>query len=320
MRATARLGLQRYSTAGLPARHRHEAWVDRDWPSLAPIYRTTPLEPFDMVSDRLRLGDLVVHFTSMTAQRWERDAAMQRSFDPDALTVAITLAGEARGTAGDRAFRTGAGSVHLVDLTQLSSHESSTTRTIHIAIPRDAATARGLDVAELHGAVLRSGAAAMLGPHLLGVRDAAPELGVEDGALLAESFLDLLGLAVAASGRPPIIDIGRDAAAFAARTAIEDGLGSPAQTIANLCRQLGMSRSSLHRLFEAEGGVQAYIRGRRLAAVRRALLDPACIEPIHALADRFGFSDGPHLSRLFRARYGLSPSDFRGRARQERER
>jgi AraC-like DNA-binding protein len=321
MRAAARLALQRYSTADIPARDRHEAWVSRDWPSLAPIYRTTPLEPFDVVSDRLRLGDLVVHFTSMTAQRWERDAAMQRSCNPNALTVAITLAGEARGTAGDRAFRTGAGSVHLVDLTRLSSHESSASRTIHIAIPRDAATARGLDVAELHGAVLRSGAAAMLGPHLLGVRDAAPELGVEDGALLAESFLDLLGLAVAASGRPrPIIDIGRDAAAFAARTAIEDGLGSPAQTIANLCRRLGMSRSSLHRLFEAEGGVQAYIRGRRLEAVRRALLDPACIEPIHALAERFGFSDGPHLSRLFRARYRLSPSDFRGRARHEAER
>ena len=55
--------------------------------------------------------------------------------------------------------------------------------------------------------------------------------------------------------------------------------------------------------------MQAYIRGRRLEAVRLALADPAAREPIYTLAERFGFSDAAHLSRLFRARYGLTPSD-----------
>ena len=85
--------------------------------------------------------------------------------------------------------------------------------------------------------------------------------------------------------------------------------------MANLCRRLGLSRSSLHRLFEQEGGVQAFIRERRLEAARLALGDPANREPIYAIAERLGFSDAAHLSRLFRERFGQSPSDFRMQSR-----
>lgn len=316
MRSAARLALTHFSTADLPAGQRHDAWVNRDWPSLAPVYRTVPLQPFDTASDRLRIGPLIVHYSRISAQRWERDAAMLRSHDPDALNVAITLAGQARGVMGARAFRTGAGSVQLCDLAQTSLHESTASRTILVSVPRGVAAERGLDVARLHGIVLRSGAAAMLGPHLLGLRAAVPELTEEDGPPLARSFLDLLSVAVASSGRGAAPASGRrPAAVLAARAEIERALGSPSLTIANLCRRLGLSRSSLHRLFEAEGGVQAYIRDRRLEAARRALADPTNAEPIYALAERLGFSDAAHLSRLFRARYGLTPSDHRAEAR-----
>lgn len=316
MRSRSGLGLHRFSTSDVPAQDRHEAWVNRDWPSLAPVYRTEPLEPFAVASERLRLGEIFVHYTTITAQRWIRDRNMLRSWGPDALTVALTLEGEAHGTLGKRAFRTGPGSVQLCDLGQSSSHISSASRTILVIIPRAVATARGLDVAALHGIVLHSGAAAMLAPHLLSLREAALTLTDEEGALLGGTFLDLLILALAAVGRPGQVAVTRrSAAALVARQTIEHRLGSPALTIANLCRDLGISRTTLHRLFEADGGVQAYIRGRRLEAVRRALADPSGVEPICALAERFSFSDAAHLSRLFRTRYGLTPSDHRARGR-----
>jgi len=313
------LGLHRFSTRDLPAQDRHEAWVNRDWPSLAPAYRTEPLEPFAVASDSLRLGELSVHYTTITAQRWIRDQAMLHSRGLDALTIALTLEGEAHGTVGKRAFRTGPGSVQLCDLSQSSSHVSSASRVILVVIPRVIATARGLDVAVLHGIILHSGAAGMLAPHLLSLREAAPTLTDEEGARLGETFLDLLVLALSAGcpGKVPAIRL--SAASPAARQSIEQRLGSPALTIANLCRELGISRTTLHRLFEADGGVQAYIRRRRLDSVRLALADPAGVEPICALAERFAFSDAPHLSRLFRARYGLTPSAYRAWARSERD-
>lgn len=317
MRSRSGLGLHRFSTSDVPAQDRHETWVNRDWPSLAPVYRTEPLEPFAVASESLRLGQIFVHYTTITAQRWIRDRDMLRSWGPDALTVVLTLEGEAHGTLGKRAFRTGPGSVQLCDLSQSSSHISSASRTILVIIPRAAATARGLDVAALHGIVLHSGAAAMLAPNLLSLREVAPTLTDEEGVLLGGTFLDLLVLALASVGHPgQVAATGRSAASLIARRTIEQRLGSPALTIANLCRELAISRTTLHRLFENDGGVQAYIRGRRLEAVRVALGDPAGVEPIYALAERFGFSDAAHLSRLFRTRYGFTPSDHRAQARR----
>jgi len=316
MRFARRLELLHFSTKEVPARDRHEAWVNRGWPSLAPIYRTEPLVPFAVSSESLGLGEIVIHYVTMTGQRWTRDAAMLRSGATDALVVALTLEGEAHGAMGARSFRTGPGSVQLCDLGQESSHVSSASRTILAIIPRAVATAKGLDVAALHGVVLTSGAASMLAPHLLSLRSMAATLTVAEGAQLGRMFLEMLTLAAATVANPASKPLHpRTAAARAVRLSIESRLGSAGLTIANLCRELGISRATLHRLFETEGGVQAYIRQRRLEAVRLALSDPDSLEPIHALAERFAFSDAAHLSRLFRSRFGLTPSDHRARAR-----
>lgn len=304
--------LQRFTTNHLPPNDRYEAWLHRGWPSLAPTYLTTPLEPFDTTSDHFSLGSLVIHSAQVTGQQWRRDQAMIRSWNPDALIVAITQAGTARGVFGTRSISTGPGSVHLSDLAQPSLHQSTASRTLLITVPRPVAVATGLDVSALHGAVLHSTAAAMLAPHLLALRDAVPELRAEDAPIAARTVLDLLGLAVAGSayaeGRARVAS---RTAGMLARQEIESMLESPSLTVANLQRRLGISRSGLHRLFEEVGGVQAYIRGRRLEAVRRTLADPTSRESIQLLAERFGFSDASHLSRLFRARYGMTAGDYR---------
>lgn len=316
MGSAGRIELHSYSSADIPARDRHEAWVNRCWPSLAPVYRTDPMEPFAVASESFQLGEIFVSYTTITAQRWTRDAATLRSWGPDALVVALTLEGAAHGMMGTHAFRTGPGSVLLSDLGQGSCHVSTASRTILVIIPRPVAAARGLNVAGLHGRVLQSGPAAMLAPHLLSLRATLLTLTAGEGAQLGRTFLDLLVLAVAPAQQSGAPRAGRIAAGLVAREAIHRRLGSPTLTVASLCRELGISRTTLHRLFESEGGVQAYIRRGRLEAVRLALADPAGVEPIHALAERFAFSDAAHLSRLFRTHYGLTPSDHRARSRQ----
>jgi AraC-like DNA-binding protein len=319
---SGRLKLDHYSTTELPPAERHEAWSHRDWPSLAPAYRTVPLEPFDTEAASLRLGEVSVHYSQITGQRWTRDAKMMRSYDSDALTAVITLAGTARGVVGDRSFRSGPGSVHFSDLSLSSDHESTASRSLLIGVPRKMAEQSGLHVRSLHGSILNSGPAALLAPFLLGLRRAAPSLAAEDGPRLGKAVLDLLCVAAAAAGRDARPEpAGRHKAAMlAARREIEASLGSPSLNVASLCRRLGISRSTLHRLFEAEGGVQAYIRERRLEAARIALADPGNGEHIYAIAERLGFSDAAHLSRLFRERFDQSPRDFRAESRLARRR
>jgi AraC-like DNA-binding protein len=316
--ASSKLSLHHYSTASLSPADRHEAWTQRDWPSLAPAFRTAPLEPFNARSTSVRLGELSVHYSHITGQRWTRDSGMMKSYDPDALAIAITVAGRAEGEMGSQAFRTGPGSVHFSDLSVASDHRSTASHTLLIAVPRQTAEQNGLDVRALSGTVLDSGPATLIAPFLLGLRRAAPGLIADDAPRLGKVVLDLLSLAASrALDREPQVDLAgrRTALSLAARREIETSLGSPKLSVAALCRRLDVSRSTLHRLFEADGGVQAYIRERRLEAARFLLDDGRNAEPIYAIAERLGFSDAAHLSRLFRQRYGLPPSEYRSRSR-----
>ncbi|XVV07089.1 helix-turn-helix domain-containing protein [Actinosynnema sp. CA-248983] len=65
-----------------------------------------------------------------------------------------------------------------------------------------------------------------------------------------------------------------------------------------------------HRLFaEADRSPAAWIRSRRLDHVRRDLANPLLSH--RTIAARWGLYDAPHVSRLFRAAYGVSPSTYR---------
>jgi len=78
-----------------------------------------------------------------------------------------------------------------------------------------------------------------------------------------------------------------------------------------LCRELGMSRSSLYRLLESEGGVAQYIQRLRLLNGLAQLSDPSNRRPIVVIADESGMMDASSFSRAFRRQFGISPTDAR---------
>lgn len=80
-----------------------------------------------------------------------------------------------------------------------------------------------------------------------------------------------------------------------------------------LCRELGVSRSALFRLFENYGGVAIYIRHQRLKEVRSAITEQGDLVNFKELARYWHFSDQSHFSRAFRQAYGLTPTAYRKR-------
>lgn len=311
------IAVDHFSTRPFAPRDRHEAWATRLWPSVAPLFDSRPIGDFHNEATTIDLGTLKLFYSDITAQTYERSADMLRSYDPEALNVLLMLDGTASGEAGDRSFVQTAGTVLIGDVGQTSRHISTGGNTVRLVLPRAQALEMGFDMRAIHGLVLDSQAAGLFAQHLTQLPRLVPELRAEDGPRVARTVLDLLALAVSISGRiiPPEPATRRSIAAIRARDEIERRLGSPSLNVDHLCRTLGISRTSLQRLFEEEGGVGTYIRGRRLEAVRSALADPRNGETIATLADRFGFSDAAHLSRLFRARYGSAPSDYRAMTR-----
>jgi AraC-like DNA-binding protein len=75
----------------------------------------------------------------------------------------------------------------------------------------------------------------------------------------------------------------------------------------------GVSRATLYRAFDGEGGVNRYIQDRRLHQARSALRRRRGASPtIAEISHDYGFASPNHFSRLFRTRYGYSPSEVSG--------
>ncbi len=77
--------------------------------------------------------------------------------------------------------------------------------------------------------------------------------------------------------------------------------------LATLIRRFGLSRRPLYRLFAETGGVESFIRERRLAHARRVLAVLSRRPKLARLAHACGFADPQVFSRAFKRQYGLSP-------------
>jgi AraC-like DNA-binding protein len=98
-----------------------------------------------------------------------------------------------------------------------------------------------------------------------------------------------------------------------ARRLIDLASDQPDLTTAGLIEAMNISRPTLYRLFEHEGGVQAYIRKCRLRAAATELVRFPNV-PIVEIAYGLGFSSASDFTRAFRRAYGMSPSDLRAQA------
>ncbi len=98
------------------------------------------------------------------------------------------------------------------------------------------------------------------------------------------------------------------------RQFIDQNLREPRLDATMLCREVGMSRTQLYRLFQDDGGVARYIRHRRLLRGYADLSDTANGASINAIADALCFEDASSFSRAFKQEFGLNPRDVRAAA------
>lgn len=98
------------------------------------------------------------------------------------------------------------------------------------------------------------------------------------------------------------------------RQFIDMNLREPTLDATLLCREIGMSRTQLYRLFHDDGGVARYIRHRRLLRGYADLSDTSNSASINVIADALCFEDASSFSRAFKQEFGLNPRDVRAAA------
>ncbi|MCO1657058.1 helix-turn-helix domain-containing protein [Pseudonocardia humida] len=184
---------------------------------------------------------------------------------------------------------------------------------VFVALDAPGALRLGLAVSgPLRGLALPAAGRALLAPALDAVQAAAAAATPADVADLAEVVEGALGVAVRAAAEP--VADPRAAVRAAALRLVDRHLRDPDLGPGWLAACLHLSPSTLHRAFRAgEETVAAMVRRRRVEAVARDLTGPAPGPGVSELAARYGFAGGSHLATAFRARYALSPAEYRAR-------
>lgn len=167
----------------------------------------------------------------------------------------------------------------------------------------------------LQGAVPPAdGGGRLLAEFLPNLFDSLPDLAPLQTGSAARALTELI--ATAFNGERfadhDVPEIARRALELKARTFIKSRLESPTLDADEVARAMGLSRSALYRLFKDSGGIAHYIREQRL---RRSFADlvgeRGRRSQIAEIAWCRGFYDAAHFSRLFKERFGCSPSEAR---------
>jgi AraC-like DNA-binding protein len=94
-------------------------------------------------------------------------------------------------------------------------------------------------------------------------------------------------------------------------------LGDPRLSVDAIALELNCSRRQLYNAFcDEPDGVAGYVLAQRLEACRRDIEDRCLVATsITELAMRRGFNHPAHFSRAFKARFGVTPSEWRAQRR-----
>jgi len=238
----------------------------------------------------------------------------------DELALFLVLDGEAQCVYDeDEVATVGRGGFFLLDGLRPSSLRFSQQKFIQLDLSRalfESAFPRSMPVPSLINAALaQSRLAGLLRDHLQQFPRMAQELEPTEqvGLLDASESFAITTIAAAFSAAHEGAEHLNDGLFAAAQRHIRRQLVNPDLSADAVAAAIGCSRATLYRLFaDRELTVQGYVRELRLQQFMRFLQrEKNKTVPIHILAMRCGFYDGSNVSRVFRRRFGVSPSEAR---------
>jgi len=267
--------------------------------------------PFRAKVDAWMLGDIVITDSRLPALRFLRTAAKAAADGVTNYSFLLRSQGTWTGTLGDRPMTVGPGQVAIFDLSRPVDAHGSAGDGITVAVERSALDSALPEPVNLHGVILEGAMGRLFADHLLSLVRQLPNMPLNDAPTAASSTIGLAAAAImdlpAAERLPGPIVV---AARHKVRRHIDQNLESSELSPDNICKALGLSRSSLYRAFSSSG-VAAYIRTRRLEAVHVLLNNPAERRSLAEIAYMFGFVSDAHFSRAFKQRFGYSPREAR---------
>ncbi|MGF6447044.1 helix-turn-helix domain-containing protein [Paraburkholderia youngii] len=208
-------------------------------------------------------------------------------------------------------------SILALDMNQPMQMTRGPCRLVALFVPRHLIDPVLPEAESIHGRMIEyeTPLARLIPAHLA---DLCRRLPTMDAPAAQEAFHTCALLMAAAFGKETGLTGGaravvRTAMFAAARRYIDANLGQPDLTVDSVLAMSQLSRPTLYRLFEPEGGLHAYIRNRRLREAADEL-HRYPRRPVIDVAYGWGFNSASDFNRAFRRAYDMSPGDFRAAA------
>lgn len=278
----------------------------------------TSEEDFHFTSKTTMTGNALLVDSSTTDLEYDRTPAHIARGGLDHFHITLCVEGEMHFSSGRREVTVRPGDICLIDMAQpnrtVLRGGGGRTRLMAIIVPRtmlaprlahpDSATATLLPAQHPHARLLASHYAMLELP---------PELEAGSIEETVEAIADIVASAAggAAATAAGLERAERHLYGAIIKRHIAAHL-TDALSAGELCRQFQISRASLYRLFEVDGGLAHYIREQRLNHALRLMISPAAQERrLIDVAIDMHFSSDSTFIRAFRRKFGLTPGELR---------
>jgi AraC-like DNA-binding protein len=265
------------------------------------------------------LGTVQLFDLAATSSVVRRTQNLIRRNAPDYLKVSLQVRGRCVMSQDGREAALGPGDFALQDTTrpyQLVFNDAF--RMIVVMFPRKLLRLPPARLAHLtaHRVPGRQGLGALVSPFLVELGSRLDKGNLTSDIHLSDAILDLFAASFAeqpACENLAAPEARRRGLLLRIHVFIEDRLDDPWLDPATVAAAHHISVRYLQKLFKDDGDtVTGWIRARRLEHCRRDLAEAQFAElPVSSVAARWGLVDAAHFSRLFKATYGLPPTEYR---------
>lgn len=280
----------------------------------------TAPEDFQVSSVTMAIGNGLLVDAASTRLTYDRTPAHIARGNLDHYQITFCLQGQMRFASGRRDVTLRPGDICLIDMAQpnrtwLTDAGDERSRLLSIIVPRsvlaprlahpDSATASLLSRDDRRAGLVASQLAALR---------QRPSTDTTGDAAAVEAMADIVATAAgsAADAEDAAGRADRHLLLAMIKRHIEANLETESLTAQDLCRRFRLSRASLYRLFEAEGGLARYVQEQRLNRALRLLVAPALRHKrLIDLAVDLQFSSDSTFVRAFRRQFGVTPGEIR---------
>jgi AraC-like DNA-binding protein len=271
----------------------------------------------------LNLGPVQASTLTYSPLEVFRTSKQIRQSDPGMFQLALHLGGRLGVAQSDREVELGTGDLTLYDTSRpyygwADAEDGALAGCMVVLIPRKLIPLRPQVLEPIQAVPVsgRRGVGALLARHLIELHRNAASYTAGDAARLGNVTADLVAATYAheleaTSALPP--ETHQQALRLRIHDFIQRNLGDPTLAPGTIAAAHAISVRYLYKLFQEQSlTVAGWIRQQRLERCRHELGDPQQRHrAVHSIANGWGFTSDAHFSRLFRATYGVTPTDYR---------